>query len=107
MDGPKLLSAFLVSRKLTMRAFGAKVEAPASLVCRWANDEGTPGVGYALAIQAATDGAVPVAAWTDKGPRAKRPSRRSRGRAGRRVAPRRSAARVVRHHGESLADPKP
>lgn len=65
MEGSALLAEYLKTHGLTLRTFAAQIEAPFSLVWRWVQPGSTasPGIRYALAVESATRGAVPVRAW--------------------------------------------
>lgn len=83
MDGPTLLAAYLKENKLSLRGFADKVDAPVALVWRWSRASGKPGIEYALAVESATAGAVPVTSWRkvvrrSAGRRSGEPSNRSR-----------------------------
>jgi hypothetical protein len=62
MNGPALLAAHLRKEKLSFRAFAKKVGTPSgSLVLMWTKKDRSPGLRYALAIQAVTG--IPLTAW--------------------------------------------
>lgn len=60
------LAAYLAAHNMTPTEFARRIGARDSSVIRWAADERTPTVTWALEIERATEGAVPVAAWTEE-----------------------------------------
>lgn len=70
MHGTTLLAAHLEKHRLTQSAFAVLVDVPSSMVSQWLSGARGPGLGYALAIEKATKGAVPASAWVK--PRSKK-----------------------------------
>jgi hypothetical protein len=63
MAGPTLLARYLARQKLSYPAFAQMVGADRARIHRCARGERKPGLLLALAIEKATDGAVPVSSW--------------------------------------------
>jgi DNA-binding transcriptional regulator YdaS (Cro superfamily) len=68
----KLLSTYLAQRELSYAAFARLVGADRARIQRCATGDRSPGLRLALAIEQATEGAVPAAAWLRRRPAKRR-----------------------------------
>jgi transcriptional regulator with XRE-family HTH domain len=73
MDGPGLLARHLKAKNLTQSAFAEAAGLSSPLISMWLSRRRRPGLKSAVALEAATGGAVPAASWLAKS----RPHRRS------------------------------
>jgi DNA-binding transcriptional regulator YdaS (Cro superfamily) len=72
VTGKKLLSAYLSRLDLSYAAFARLVGADRARIQRCATGKRSPGLHLALAIERATEGAVPAAAWLRRGRRVRK-----------------------------------
>jgi transcriptional regulator with XRE-family HTH domain len=93
MHASKLLARHIDSNKLSLRAFAEKVGTSASLVWRWRNGDGVPGIAFALRIAEVTGGLIKPEDWLDR-PRARQQRRE---RAGRKATHPQSVKRSSQH----------
>jgi DNA-binding transcriptional regulator YdaS (Cro superfamily) len=59
------LAQYLDTHSMSPTEFARRLGVRDTTVLRWAADTRTPSVTWALAIERHTDGAVPVASWTE------------------------------------------
>ncbi len=65
MNGPRLLSAYLEKHHLTHAGFADCAGTHRSQISRLVAGERGPSVPLALAVERATNGAVPVSSWAE------------------------------------------
>lgn len=63
MDGPELLAKHLKAKRQTQAEFVEAHGLSSSLLSMWLSRKRRPGLESAVALEKATEGAVPVASW--------------------------------------------